>query len=328
MLSALGVVADQDIMLQELAQEDREHVSMPNSPPIVRRMTEVPTPQLLNLTRLISITRLGRLRLMLAALLLTALIGTLDYMTGVRLRLFPLYFVPVAMVAVGCSRREAVIGALLATCTWGLANHGTDQANWIHGVNLVSQAVAFSVIALLVNGLKSQAAYQEGLALTDPLTGLANARAFRAAAALELERQRRGGHLLTLAYLDIDDFKQVNEQLGHVGADELLGAVGRAMRDCVRATDLLARVGGDEFALLLPHTDDASARFVLNRIQRRVAASATDAVPSLTFSIGGVVFPAAPPDVDAMLSESDALMYEAKAKGKNLVLIRTATPTK
>jgi diguanylate cyclase (GGDEF)-like protein len=98
------------------------------------------------------------------------------------------------------------------------------------------------------------------------------------------------------------------------------------MRECVRSTEILARVGGDEFALLMPHADETSAKAVLERVKLRVTAAVRPAAPALAFSIGGVTFRESPQDVVGLLSEADALMFEAKALGKNTIVVRATSP--
>ncbi len=137
-------------------------------------------------------------------------------------------------------------------------------------LNILSQFAAFGLVAILVNLQKTRADLHEELASVDQLTGLMNSRAFYQSAVSELSRQRRKSHALTMAYLDIDDFKQVNTALGHVGADHLLRDVAQSMKQALRVSDYVGRLGGDEFAILLPETSETQAIEVLNRVRSRV----------------------------------------------------------
>jgi len=269
------------------------------------------------------IRRLDPTRAVVWAVLLTIAIGSLDYVTGVRLRLFPLYFLPVALIAVGRSWRGALLGALMGTTAWAVTNFGADPL-WTYVINVASQGVAFFLVSSMVYGLHQQVRYQETLALTDPLTRLSNARAFQNSARQQL--QRRQGGPLTLAYLDLDNFKRVNDTLGHSGADVLLTDIGEALRRAVRATDVVARIGGDEFAILLPETSMTSARIVLERVQAEVRVAAKPIALDITFSIGAVTFSGKVADVDTLIGRADALMYEVKAGGKNGIHLRTFEP--
>jgi diguanylate cyclase (GGDEF)-like protein len=120
-----------------------------------------------------------------------------------------------------------------------------------------------------------------------------------------------------LAYIDVDDFKKVNDTLGHAGGDAVLRSVGGYLAGAVRHEDVAARLGGDEFAVLLVETDDAGTRSFLERARAAVAKHLLREARPVTLSIGAVVFSVPPASVDELLSQADALMYRAKAAGKN-----------
>jgi diguanylate cyclase (GGDEF)-like protein len=163
---------------------------------------------------------------------------------------------------------------------------------------------------------------QQELASTDSLTGLLNSRAFFSAAERELARQRRSKAALTMAYLDVDNFKAVNTQLGHMGADEVLRQSAHAMKRALRVTDTIGRVGGDEFAILLPDSDPAQVKGVLDRLRREVLAANKDQKMVITVSVGAVVFAEPATSVNAMLEESDELMYLVKREAKDAAQVR------
>jgi diguanylate cyclase (GGDEF)-like protein len=150
----------------------------------------------------------------------------------------------------------------------------------------------------------------------DSLTGLPNPRAFAEAATAELDRQRRSGRPLTIAFLDLDRFKEVNDRHGHQAGDALLAEVARCLRSSTRATDHLGRLGGDEFAVLMPETDEVGAERVLERIQASILNAMGEQGWPVTSSIGAVVFPVAPASVDELVGKADQLMYLVKHSGK------------
>jgi diguanylate cyclase (GGDEF)-like protein len=157
------------------------------------------------------------------------------------------------------------------------------------------------------------------LARTDPLTGAANGRTFYESVATESERAMRTGRPLTLAYLDLDNFKQLNDRLGHAAGDAaLIGLVG-LIRPALRMLDILARLGGDEFALLLPETDGEGAVALLSRLQGVITREMDQAGLPITLSVGAVTFLKPFWDVDLMVQQVDALMYTAKHRGKNRI---------
>jgi diguanylate cyclase (GGDEF)-like protein len=260
----------------------------------------------------------------LAACVLTALIAPLDYTTGTELRLYPLYFIPLALVARAGTRLQSAAAAAGLSSVWAVSNYRPDVTN-VFCINVLSQLIAFFVVAVLVNGLKEQAEKQRLLASTDALTGLLNARAFFQASTRELAVQRRRQTSLTMAYLDVDDFKKVNSTLGHLGADDLLRDMARVMKESLRGTDLIGRVGGDEFAIILPDTGKEPARGVLARLQKAVFHATRRSEMAVTVSVGAVVFDAPAESVNHMMEMSDQLMYSVKGATKDDVAIRLAS---
>jgi diguanylate cyclase (GGDEF)-like protein len=152
------------------------------------------------------------------------------------------------------------------------------------------------------------------------LTAAANGRTFYEVAQLELLRLERTGRPLTVAYLDVDNFKAVNDRQGHAAGDALLRRVAETVQKHTRANDLLARLGGDEFALLLPDTAAENAVAVLQRLREALLREVIDGPECrVTFSIGAATFLQPPGDVDAMVRRVDALMYVVKRGGKDRV---------
>ncbi len=253
-----------------------------------------------------------------------ALIGWIDYVTGTELRVYPLYFLPLSLAAWYGSRAMAVIGSLSCALSWALANQAAGMAvltSWIGAFNIVSQMSAFLTMSLLISVLRKRVLREEWMASHDALSELHNTRGFRAEAARELARARRYQRPLTVAYVDLDGFKQVNDQHGHAEGDAVLRAVARVLTESVRSVDVLARVGGDEFALLLPETDAAGAQVLLERLRGRVEARMRERNLSVTASIGGTSYAVPPSDVSEMLKQADAQMYGVKASGKNRVVV-------
>lgn len=133
----------------------------------------------------------------------------------------------------------------------------------------------------------------------------------------EVERFRRHQRPLTLAYLDVDNFKTVNDSYGHSVGDQLLRSLSHTLKTNIRSVDIVARLGGDEFALLLPETDYRSAQVVVTRLQDKLlAAMAVKSFP-VGFSIGVVTFLSLPESIDEMIELVDHLMYDVKNSGKN-----------
>jgi diguanylate cyclase (GGDEF)-like protein len=161
------------------------------------------------------------------------------------------------------------------------------------------------------------------LARRDALTGLANRRAFEEALQREVARARRTGAALAVVALDIDHFKRVNDTLGHAAGDLVLAEVAARAQRALRAEDLLARIGGEELAALLPGATLAAAAEVAERIRRAVGDAvvpvATTAV-GVTVSLGCAALVAEEREGAALLARADARLYDAKRAGRNRVV--------
>jgi diguanylate cyclase (GGDEF)-like protein len=143
---------------------------------------------------------------------------------------------------------------------------------------------------------------QEALAVTDSLTDVANSRFLRAAALTELERSRRYSHALSLLYIDIDEFKAVNDTFGHEEGDRVLKRVATIAKDTIRSIDVLARLGGDEFVVLMPETATREAQKTAKRLNRALEGAAVSDGSAVTCSVGLVTYRDMPPTVEDLLS--------------------------
>jgi diguanylate cyclase (GGDEF)-like protein len=160
-------------------------------------------------------------------------------------------------------------------------------------------------------------------AITDDLTGLVNRRRFIEALDAEIERARQFGSALTIVLADLDNFKQVNDEFGHHGGDVVLRAFADLIRSHVRDVDVSGRIGGEEFAILLPETDRAGAARVAERMRRSlnsVAISISDESAINAASSFGVAELEPEQSGDDLLRAADAALYRAKDEGKNRVV--------
>jgi diguanylate cyclase (GGDEF)-like protein len=160
------------------------------------------------------------------------------------------------------------------------------------------------------------------LATRDALTGLANRRVFFDVSEAALVQTRRYGIPMTVALLDLDHFKHINDTYGHAAGDAVLNAFAEVLRESLRDTDTPARVGGEEFAVLLTNTPLVEALNALERIRHTLDNSPIHFgghTIYATVSIGAVQWMAAHTDVDAMLAHADAALYAAKRQGRNRV---------
>lgn len=165
--------------------------------------------------------------------------------------------------------------------------------------------------------LREELSREKELATTDSLTGAANLRHFKTELVYEIERSARHGRIFTVAYLDLDNFKEVNDSLGHAEGDKLLNAIVGVAYNRLRKTDLMARIGGDEFAILLPETDATTMRSPVSDLLNEMKQTMERNGWPVTISCGVVAFRTPPPSADEAISSVDKLMYEVKASGKN-----------
>ena len=262
---------------------------------------------------------LPRPLVLLIGLGLIALFAWLDAATGPKLTLNVFYLLPVMLV--GWVTASTAYGLLAALATFlvgpfeayldGFHFYSLPVALWNAGV----RAAVFCIVLLLLAEMRQLVARLRKQSLTDELTGLANRRAFVAAAAHEIERSRRYAHELSLVYLDIDSFKAVNDRRGHAAGDRALVALAAAARATARDVDTVARLGGDEFVVLMPETGEETALPLADRMRVVCAEAATAGAERITCSVGVVTYAQAPSDVEEFLARGDALMYEAKAAG-------------
>ncbi len=164
------------------------------------------------------------------------------------------------------------------------------------------------------------------LSLKDPLTGLPNRRHFRNVLAREIDSVARSGESALLLMMDIDHFKKVNDNYGHLAGDRVLQAVGNALASCVRPMDTVARYGGEEFAAILPNCPPSFGKIVAERIRATVGALNVLVAPLLslqvTISIGGAYAPEWVRSTTSLWTDrADIQLYRAKSEGRNRVCI-------
>ena len=178
------------------------------------------------------------------------------------------------------------------------------------------------VRARVRNALKmvQQRKLLEQLAHLDGLTSLPNRRKLEMTMQEEWERALRLKQPLSMLILDVDHFKRFNDTYGHASEDEVLRAVGRTMQTLLRPSDLAARLGGEEFVLLLPETDIEGAKGVAERLRRSIEQISLPQLGRVTASLGGTtVVPEPDTDMNSALEEADRMLYQAKEGGRNQV---------
>jgi diguanylate cyclase (GGDEF)-like protein len=209
-----------------------------------------------------------------------------------------------------------------------LARSGAEIPFFVSLVRLDRGGAGAPVVAVVLRDARAELGVRDELAalsVTDPLTGLPNRRAFDTRLALEVERVRRYGAEMSLAMLDIDHFKRVNDSRGHPFGDVVLRGIGAELARRTRKTDLASRIGGEEFAIVFPGTPGAAAATACEMLRGAIGALRFGAPPGLavTVSVGvASVGDGAGTTLDpaALFAAADAALYAAKAAGRDRVI--------
>jgi len=255
-----------------------------------------------------------------SGLALVASVAVLDHLTAGKLSLSILYLVPILLVAHTAGRGPGVVLAAASALAWLAVDQTTGPVRFSAAIlvwNLGLRLGLFLATALLLTTLNGALERERDLARRDVLTGLHNARSFWERADLELARAGRYVHPFTVAYIDLDNFKLVNDRGGHSAGDRLLRLVARTTQSRLRQTDVVARLGGDEFALLLPETSYEAAEVVLGTLRDLLREALRQQEFPVTFSIGAVTFQRPPQSVEELIRTADHLMYSVKRAGKD-----------
>lgn len=195
-------------------------------------------------------------------------------------------------------------------------------------ISVVTPAIITPLISWYILGLLTQITklekQQRKLATFDDLTGLLSRHAFYEKASSLLKLMKRNSEAITIAYIDIDFFKEVNDKFGHEAGNHTLKSFAGLLNSVARNSDLIGRLGGDEFILALPHTSLESAKVLLNRIKEACESntvSFNDHIIKFTISIGASSdMPVSDDSLERFIKESDEALYEAKNAGKDRIV--------
>jgi diguanylate cyclase (GGDEF)-like protein len=246
-------------------------------------------------------------------------LGRLDYLNGPGMVVSMAYLVPLSAAAWRLRLPVSAALCLVTALIWeasDLLSGGSYSTPLIPIWNTALRLGIFVLFVVLLARLRDALLSQTRLASIDALTEVGNQRSFAEAAVNAMQDSRRSRRPLSVAFIDLDDFKAVNDTVGHSGGDRVLRIVANALTERTRAADVVARLGGDEFAILLPDTASSEAQAMMRGLTMRLDDSLAGLGVPVTFSAGVATFLGMPADVDALLRPADRLMYRAKAQGK------------
>jgi len=260
---------------------------------------------------------------LILAVAIFGVVVTVDYLTSDELSFGTFYLLIVLAVSWFCGIWWGSLFAFLsafAEIKVGLLS-GRSFSKLVYFYisvgNILFAYLLTAILASIVRTLYERAKFS---ARIDHLTGIANGMGFYERASVEMARHRRDLQPFAVAYIDCDNFKAVNDNLGHSEGDRLLRAIGETLKSSLREPDIVARLGGDEFALILPNTGGQSALQIMDKLRPKLDLVVRENKWPVTFSIGIGIFPTVPEDLDHVIMYSDTLMYRAKTEGKNKIV--------
>lgn len=249
-------------------------------------------------------------------------LGLIDYITGFELSFSFFYLLPITIVAWTAGRQAGLAFSVLCASIWFTSNllSGQTFSNQFVGVwNTLLRFGFYAVVTILLAELRHALEEERILASTDPLTGALNKRSFNQIAEKRMIFSEVNRHPYTMVYFDLDNFKSINDRLGHSVGDLALRTVAETIQSQIRNTDFLARLGGDEFAILLTDIDQTHAKPIVERIRMSLLDKMKANDWDVTFSIGALTVLSMPDSTDHLVSLTDALMYAVKTRGKNAI---------
>lgn len=257
--------------------------------------------------------------------LLIGLVAIADHFTGFEFSFSIFYLAPVIIASWFGGRIIGTIVAITCAIVWLVVDvtSGHVYSNllisfWNSGVRLGF----FLLTSHLVSKVRFHLDREKELARSDPLTGVLNGRAFFEQGRRLFALAGRTSRPLSIAYVDLDNFKAINDARGHTEGDRLLRDVANILKGSLRSYDLVARLGGDEFALLLPDSDLEDSQYAIGRLRKNLSAFAREQGWPISVSVGIVVFKSTPPTLEQAVKLADELMYSVKKAGKGNVVHR------
>ena len=259
---------------------------------------------------------------------IVGVIGALDIITGYEIHIFIFYVIPIALATWYIGYFSGLLFAVLSISVWWFADYlsGHEYASSLIPVwnGLIRFAFFFFTVYAL-NMIKAKLKLEETYADFDSLTNSLNGRGFRTRLNPVFSLIKREKQPYTMVFLDVDNFKTLNDTQGHAEGDRALQHLAEVMHHSFRSSDLICRKGGDEFILFLPNTDTEQAKKAISLFKERFDAVVQNENWPIGLSIGACSFDSEHTDIEQATSLTDNLMYEAKNSGKNTIVFTAHT---
>lgn len=250
-------------------------------------------------------------------------LGVLDLIVGAEIHFFLFYLLPVFIASWFISKQAGVYLALLTSLIWFEAHSlggRTYSSVWIGYANLLMRMAAFTIFALTQSHLRAKLTQLSDLATRDFLTGLPNGHKFYQLSAREMDRAF-GVEPMTLACIDISGFKSVNVRHGYPAGDDMICSVAHTIKQNVPRPDLVGRLGGTSFAILLPNVTSEMANHILQQVRIALDEDRRKYAHPLTFFISAIACTRAPRTIAELMQEADARMLRIKGGRKDSLQI-------
>lgn len=264
----------------------------------------------------------GRLFWTFAGFILVLAVGFLDVITGYELAFSLFYLLPISLATWFGSRAIGITITILSAVSWFTADNLAGHIYSNPAIPFANTTIRFSVfliVALLISALREAYKHEKEMARIDILTGAINRRYFSELLNMEIDRSGRNKKAFSVVYFDLDNFKKVNDTMGHAAGDNVLKTTVKEAKGHLRKIDIVARLGGDEFALLLPETGQEEARVAVLKIQSSILTEMKRNKWPVTLSIGVLTCITMSAQPEELVKQADELMYSVKKNGKNSV---------
>ena len=270
-----------------------------------------------------------RLHVVTMSFLISAVLGGIDYLSGREMSFSIFYIFPIVVSTWYAGKKAGLSIAVWSAFVWAAADilSGYEYSStYISIWNSLVRLFYFILSVFLVLEIRKRLDLEELLADTDGLTGLKNRRAFFEHVDLERHRSERNGRRFTIVYIDLDNFKFINDNFGHDEGDEVLISVSSVIRSNIRGMDTASRLGGDEFACLFPETDYKNAASVIEKLMMTLNEEMKRRGWPVSFSLGAATFQNPEGSTSEIISYVDELMYRVKKSGKDNYMLVEKDP--